>query len=64
VITLGAAIGLIGGAAASAALESMSQRRRRPVPRREEFPTERVRNIRESDAWIPAREVADYRLRR
>jgi uncharacterized protein involved in exopolysaccharide biosynthesis len=64
VITLGAAIGLIGGAAASVALESMSQRRRRPVPRREEFPTERVRNIRESDAWIPAREVADYRLRR
>jgi uncharacterized protein involved in exopolysaccharide biosynthesis len=63
-ITLGAAIGLIGGAAASAALESMRQRRRRPVPRPEEASFERVRRIRQPDAWIPTHEVADYRVRR
>lgn len=64
-ITLGAAIGLVGGAAASAALESMRPRRRRPgwVPETRDFASDR-RNVRLPESLVPIQEVADHRVRR
>jgi uncharacterized protein involved in exopolysaccharide biosynthesis len=62
-VTLGAAIGIVGGVAASAAMESMGTRRRRPAAWTPEVASERMRNVR-PESWVLAQEVAEYRGRR
>lgn len=69
-ITLGAGIGLLGGAAACAMIEAISARRRRRTAAldadEQDFADERLRDWRtaEPDRWVPAHEVSDYRVRR
>jgi polysaccharide biosynthesis transport protein len=64
VMTLGAAIGLIGGAAASVLLDTMSSRRRRSAAwSSNQYEGVGARNVRLPEPMVPAQERAEYRVR-
>jgi polysaccharide biosynthesis transport protein len=67
--TLGAGIGLLGGAATCALIEAIAERRRRAAASaasRQDLSDERFRDWREpeSDNWGPSHGIVDYRIRR
>jgi uncharacterized protein involved in exopolysaccharide biosynthesis len=64
-ITLGAAVGLVGGAAASAMRDAVGSRRKPAAPWvPNPYETADARRLRRSESWAPVEEFSEYRARR